>query len=50
VEVPEGAHYNPVFHRGSALAMAPPLYDEQVAYDDGSPETVDQYARMLLPS
>jgi ubiquinol-cytochrome c reductase cytochrome c1 subunit len=45
VEVPDGAHYNPYFIAGSALAMAQPIYDEQVAYDDGSPETVDQYAK-----
>ena len=25
--------------------MAPPLSDDQVTYDDGSPQTVDQYAR-----
>jgi hypothetical protein len=43
--VPEGAHYNPYFIAGSALAMAQPIFDEQVAYDDGSPETVDQYAK-----
>lgn len=44
-EVPEGAHYNPYFVGGPALAMASPLSDEIVTYDDGSPETVDQYAR-----
>lgn len=25
--------------------MAPPLSDGQVTYDDGSPETLDQYSR-----
>jgi len=44
-EVPEGAHYNPYFIAGPALAMANPLSDEIVTYDDGSPETVDQYAK-----
>jgi ubiquinol-cytochrome c reductase cytochrome c1 subunit len=44
-EVPEGTHYNPYFAAGSALAMAAPLFDEMVTYDDGSPETVDQYAQ-----
>lgn len=44
VEVPEGAYYNPYFIAGPALAMAPPLSDGQVTYDDGSPETVDQYS------
>lgn len=43
-EVPEGAYYNPYFIAGPALAMAPPLSDGQVTYDDGSPETLDQYA------
>ena len=45
VEVPEGAHFNPYFIAGPALAMANPLSDGVVTYDDGSPETVDQYAR-----
>jgi ubiquinol-cytochrome c reductase cytochrome c1 subunit len=44
VEVPEGAYYNPYFIAGPALAMANPLSDGVVTYDDGSPETVDQYA------
>jgi len=44
VEVPEGAYYNPYFVAGPALAMANPLSDGVVTYDDGSPETVDQYA------
>src|SRR3546814_16054656 len=25
--------------------MAPPISDEQVTYDDGTPETLDQYAK-----
>lgn len=45
IEVPEGAYYNPHFIAGPALAMPPPLSDGAVAYDDGAPETVDQYAR-----
>ncbi|MDF1774648.1 MAG: cytochrome c1 [Rhizobiaceae bacterium] len=45
VEVTEGTHYNPYFMNGISLSMAPPLSDEQVTYDDGSPETLDQYAR-----
>ncbi|QLF70978.1 cytochrome c1 [Peteryoungia desertarenae] len=44
-EVPEGTYYNPYFISGSALAMGPPLSDGLVTYDDGSPETVDQYAQ-----
>jgi ubiquinol-cytochrome c reductase cytochrome c1 subunit len=45
VEVPENAHFNPYFLAGSALAMAPPLSDGQITYDDGSPETLDQYSK-----
>ena len=44
VEVTEGTHYNPYFIAGNALAMAAPLSDGIVTYDDGSAETVDQYA------
>jgi ubiquinol-cytochrome c reductase cytochrome c1 subunit len=45
VEVQPGTYYNPHFIAGPALAMPPPLSDGQVTYDDGSPETLDQYAR-----
>ncbi|MDD9910238.1 MAG: cytochrome c1 [Ahrensia sp.] len=44
-EILDGLHYNPYFAAGTALAMAQPLYDEQISYDDGSPETLDQYAK-----
>ncbi len=43
-EVAEGTHYNPYFASASALAMAQPISDDQVTYDDGAPQTVDQYA------
>ncbi|MBA4803977.1 MAG: cytochrome c1 [Brevundimonas sp.] len=39
--MPEGAHVPP----GGFIAMPPPLMDGQVTYDDGSPETVNQYAK-----
>ncbi|MVA81247.1 cytochrome c1 [Agrobacterium vitis] len=45
VTVAEGTHYNPYFAAASALAMAPPLSEGQVTYDDGAPQTVDQYAK-----
>ncbi|HWK67199.1 MAG TPA: cytochrome c1 [Rhizobiaceae bacterium] len=45
MEIAEGTHYNPYFIAGKSLAMAKPLSDGQVTYEDGSPETVDQYAR-----
>ncbi|TJX42022.1 MAG: cytochrome c1, partial [Mesorhizobium sp.] len=42
---PEGTHYNPYFMSGVSLKMPKPLSDGQVTYDDGAPQTVDQYAR-----
>ena len=36
MEIAEGTHYNPYFIAGKSLAMAPPLSDGQVTYDDGS--------------
>ncbi len=44
-DVPEGTYYNPYFISSASLAMAPPLSEGMVTYDDGAPETVDQYAR-----
>ena len=43
-KLPDGGHYNKYFP-GHNIAMPPPLQDGQVKYDDGSPETVDQYAK-----
>ena len=45
LDVPEGTHFNPFFVGGVSLAMAPPLSDDQIEYADGTPQTVDQYAR-----
>jgi ubiquinol-cytochrome c reductase cytochrome c1 subunit len=45
LQIPEGTHYNPYFISGVSLKMPPPLSDGQVTYDDGSPETVDQYSQ-----
>ena len=45
MEIAEGTYYNPYFVAGKSLAMAPPLFDDMVTYDDGAPQTVDQYAR-----
>ena len=44
-EVPDGAYYNPYFASGTAIAMAPPLFDEMITYEDGTPETIDQYSK-----
>ena len=45
MEIAEGTHYNPYFIGGKSLKMAKPLSDDQVTYEDGTPQTVDQYAR-----
>ncbi len=43
--VPQGGHYNEYFP-GHNIAMPPPLAsDGQVKYDDGTPETLDQYSK-----
>jgi len=43
--VPPGGHYNEYFP-GHNIAMPPPLAtDGQVKYDDGSPETLEQYSK-----
>ena len=42
--VPQGAHYNEYFP-GHNTAMPPPLQDGQVTYDDGAPQTVQQYGK-----
>lgn len=42
----EGSNFNPYYAGGNGwIAMAPPLSDELVEYTDGSPQTVDQYAK-----
>ena len=45
VEVAQGTHYNPYFANAAALAMAPPISADQVTYDDGTPQTLDQYSK-----
>jgi ubiquinol-cytochrome c reductase cytochrome b/c1 subunit len=42
--LPQGGHYNEYFP-GHNTAMPPPLQDGQVSYDDGSPQTVQQYGK-----
>ena len=44
-EISEGTYYNPYYSGGPALAMASPLSDGSVTYDDGTAETLDQYAQ-----
>jgi ubiquinol-cytochrome c reductase cytochrome b/c1 subunit len=43
-DLPEGMQYNTYFP-GHTLGMPPPLSDGRVEYTDGSPQTVDQYAK-----
>ena len=42
--IPAGLHYNPYFP-GGAIAMAKPLSDGQVEYEDGTPATVTQMSK-----
>ena len=44
MEMSEGMSYNEYFP-GHQIAMAPPLFDEGVEYTDGTPPTIDNYAR-----
>lgn len=43
-ELSDGQYWNTYFP-GHKLAMAPPLMEGLIAYEDGTQETVDQYAR-----
>ncbi|WP_142416392.1 cytochrome c1 [Bartonella massiliensis] len=45
IKIADGYWYNPYFIASNALTMAPPLSDGVVAYEDGTPETVEHYAR-----
>ena len=42
--IPAGKQYN-AFFPGHVIGMPPPLSDGSVTYTDGSPQTVDQYAK-----
>jgi cytochrome c1 len=44
VNLPQGTFYNEYFP-GHAIAMPPPLSDKRIDYTDGSPTTVDQFAK-----
>jgi cytochrome c1 len=44
VTVPAGSFYNK-YYPGHTIAMPPPLTDNRVDYTDGSPTTVEQYAK-----
>ncbi|ETE59508.1 Cytochrome c1, heme protein, mitochondrial [Ophiophagus hannah] len=44
VTMREGLYYNPYFP-GQAIAMAPPIYNDILEYDDGTPATMSQVAK-----
>ncbi len=44
VNLPAGQYYN-VYMPGRRIGMPPPLSDGAVAYDDKTPQTVEQYAK-----
>jgi cytochrome c1 len=43
-QLPEGGHYNRYFP-GHNIGMPPPLQAGQVTFDDGAPQTMEQYSR-----
>ena len=46
-ELAEGTFYNTYFH-GNQIFMTPPLSDDAVEYEDGTPATLDQHARDIV--
>merc|ERR1739848_557865 len=44
IELREGQYFNP-YYPGGALGMAPPLYNEIIEYEDGTPATLSQLAK-----
>ena len=44
MQMPAGMNYNTMFP-GHMIGMPPPLQDGQVTFDDGTPGTIDQYAK-----
>lgn len=42
----EGKYYNEYFP-GHIISMAPPLSDDMVPYEDGTPQTIEQYSKDL---
>jgi len=43
-KLPDGGHYNEYFP-GHNIAMPPPLQAGQITFDDGSPQTMQQYSK-----
>jgi len=44
MKMPDGMQYN-MYFPGHMIGMPPPLSKDQVTYDDGAPQTVEQYAK-----
>lgn len=44
IDLREGQHFNP-YMQGGAISMAPPLYNEAIEYEDGTPATQSQLAK-----
>ncbi len=44
VKLPDGQFYDP-YMPGRRIGMPPPLSDGVVTYEDGAPQTIDQYAK-----
>ncbi|XP_071503067.1 cytochrome c1, heme protein, mitochondrial-like [Diadema antillarum] len=44
VEIREGLYFNPYFP-GQAIGMAPPIYNEIIEYEDGTPASMGQIAK-----
>jgi ubiquinol-cytochrome c reductase cytochrome b/c1 subunit len=43
-KLPDGAYYNKIYP-GHAIKMPKPISDDQVTYDDGTPQKVENYAK-----
>ena len=44
IELRDGQYFNPYFP-GGAIGMAPPIYNEIIEFDDGTPATQSQVAK-----
>jgi ubiquinol-cytochrome c reductase cytochrome c1 subunit len=44
-QIADGTYFNPYYKGGPALAMAQPLYDDSVTFDDGTASTISQQAQ-----
>merc|ERR1711962_743594 len=44
IDLREGQHFNP-YYPGGAIGMAPPIYNDIVEYEDGTPATQSQVAK-----